>query len=144
MSDDRIVKIERRIAASPEDVFDAWITPAVLAKWWGPEGVTLGDCDLDVREGGKWRTVMCLSDGSEHVVTGVYRTIERPNRLVMSFAWEEDGVPGHETEVALTFAPAGDGTLLTLVHAGFETAERRDQHDGGWSSSLNDLERVFA
>ena len=32
--------LERLLPASPERVFDAWVNPGTLVKWWGPEGFT--------------------------------------------------------------------------------------------------------
>jgi uncharacterized protein YndB with AHSA1/START domain len=131
--------IERLLPATPERVFDAWVNPETLARWWGPEGFT------DLSEGGRWRTVMLSPEGQRHIVSGVYRKIDRPARLVFTWAWEdEDGSRGAESEVDLTFRPAGSGTQLHLVHRRFASAESRDSHRLGWQSSFNDLERLFA
>jgi len=45
---------------------------------------------IDVRPGGRWRTTMRLSNGSEHTVSGIYRTIEPPKRLVFTWGWDDD------------------------------------------------------
>src|SRR5260221_12772900 len=104
---ERTLVIERVFKASPERVFNAWTDPAVLVKWWGPIGFTTPEFEFDLRSGGKWRTVMRAPDGSTHPVSGVYREIRPPTRLVITWAWEEaDGRRGHENEVEVTFAPA--------------------------------------
>ncbi len=145
-SDDRpVLEMDRLIAASPERVFNAFLDPETLARWWGPEGHGAAEVSLDQREGGRWRTVIISPDGTRYPVSGIYRVIDRPNRLVMSWAWEnEDGSPGTDTEVELTFTAAGSGTHLKLAHRGLPTPEELASHRDGWSSSLNDLERLFA
>jgi uncharacterized protein YndB with AHSA1/START domain len=63
---------------------------------------------------------------------------------VLTWGWQqEDGSRGHETEVALTFQPVAGGTRMRLVQSLFVSKEQRDMHNRGWTSSLNDLERMF-
>jgi uncharacterized protein YndB with AHSA1/START domain len=141
---DRTLVIERVFKTSPEKVFKAWTDPAILVRWWGPEGFETPNCDLDVRPGGAWRSTMVSPDGKPHTVSGVYREISPPQRLVMTWGWENDGKRGHETEVELTFEPVATGTRMRLVQRVFETVESRNGHEEGWTSSFNDLERLFA
>jgi uncharacterized protein YndB with AHSA1/START domain len=141
---DRTLVIERVFKAPPEEVFKAWTDPAILVKWWGPEGFAAPDVAMDVREGGAWRTSMS-GPGGAHVVSGVYREIAPPHRLVTTWGWErEDGSRGHETVVEVTLEPAPEGTRLRLVQSLFLSAGQRDSHNMGWPSSFNDLDRVFA
>lgn len=143
--DEHKLVLERPLPAPPDRVFDAWVNPETLVKWWGPEGFSTPELSLDVSTHGKWRTVMRSPDGERHIVSGVYLAIDRPARLVFSWGWEnEDGSAGHESEVELTLRAAGSGTHLKLIHRRLEHTESRDNHRLGWDSSLNDLERVFA
>lgn len=135
--------VERMVKAPPADVFRAWTDPATLALWWGPEGVTTPDCQMDVWPGGAWRTRMAAPDG-DRIVSGIYREIVPPKRLVFTWGWQQqDGSRGHETEVTVTFQPVAGGTRMRLVQSLFLTEEHRDAHNMGWSSSFNDLERLF-
>ena len=140
-SDSYQLVLERLLPASPERVFDAWVNPETLVKWWGPEGFATPELSLDVSEEGNWRTA---PDGERFVVSGRYLTIDRPDRLKFSWAREDpDGNHGIESEVELTLRPAGTGTQLQLTHRKIDTADSRDSHRDGWQSSLNDLETLF-
>ncbi len=141
MSDDKILRMEREFAATPQQLFDAWTKADQLVRWWGPEGVTIPHHDLDIREGGDWITTMRHGDGSENTVSGVYRVIEAPKRLVFTWAWHNDGTRGHETELALDFEPVDGGTRMVLVQKTFQSADMCDKHAMGWTSSFNDLAR---
>ncbi len=110
-------------------------------RWWGPEGCTTPHHDLDLREGGAWITTMRHGDGSENTVSGVYRRIDPPKRLVFTWAWHVDGVRGHETEVALDFEPVDGGTRMILIQKTFQSPDLCDRHRAGWRSSFNDLAR---
>jgi uncharacterized protein YndB with AHSA1/START domain len=140
MSEDQVLRIERLIAASPERVFDLWTEPELLVAWWGPEGYDVPTHAIDVRPGGHWRTTMRSPEGKRVTVSGVYRTIDKPHRLVFTWAWDQDdGSRGHETEVTVTFESAPGGTRLKLVQQTFQDKTARDNHNKGWSSSFNCL-----
>jgi uncharacterized protein YndB with AHSA1/START domain len=52
------VVFERVFDAPRELVWKAWTTPEMLAKWWGPDNVTIPECEIDAREGGRIYIVM--------------------------------------------------------------------------------------
>lgn len=142
---DRVVEITRTLAAPIEAVFRAWTDPARLVQWWGPEGVTISFCEMDVREGGRWRTCMAMPDGSEIWVGGIYREIEAPNRLSFTWAWDqEDGSRGHETVVTIELAEKDGGTEMRLHQAEFQDAEVCRKHNEGWTSSFVCLDAQLA
>lgn len=144
----RTLRMQRDFKASPERLFDAFTDPKHVTGWWGPEGMTTPIVEMDLREGGKWRTTIVGSyEGGEegsYIASGVYKVIERPHRLVYSWGWVEDGQRGPDSTVDLTFTEIEGGTRLTIVHSVFETVEERDDHSGGWVSSLNCLEAYLA
>jgi uncharacterized protein YndB with AHSA1/START domain len=140
--DDTTLRLERIIAASPERLFALWTEPEELVKWWGPEGFTTPKHAIDVRPGGRWRTTMRRPDGTDHTVSGIYRAIEPPRRLVFTWGWDDDaGMRGHETEVTVTFEPVTGGTRMVLTQQAFADADSRDRHEHGWSSSFVCLAR---
>jgi uncharacterized protein YndB with AHSA1/START domain len=143
-NDELVLRLSRSFPAPRDRVFQAFISPARLVKWWGPKGFTVPACTLDVRAGGAWRTVMRSSEGKDHIVSGVYREITPPERLVLTWGWEEDGARGHETVVTIELFETPGGTRMELTHEGFETADSRNAHRDGWSSCLDCLEEALA
>jgi len=136
------LRMEREFKAPPERVFAAFTDPKQFAQWWGPEGMSCPVCEIDLRVGGRWRTCMRGTAG-EHWVSGVYREIAPPRRLAFTWAWEENGVRGHETVVELEFLPAGRNTKLVLNHRGFQTAESSGKHSHGWTSCFVCLDQFL-
>lgn len=68
-----------------------------------------------------------------------------PERLVFTWAWEKpEGKPGRETLVTVNFAEHGAKTKLTMQQAVFETVEDRNDHEGGWTESLDRLAKYVA
>jgi uncharacterized protein YndB with AHSA1/START domain len=52
------VAFERIYDASAETVWQAWTDPERLKQWWGPDNVTIPECEVDLRVGGKFYIVM--------------------------------------------------------------------------------------
>ena len=80
------VVINRTINAPRERVFEAWTNPAHLHWWWAvQEDFTVPIAEVDLRIGGSYRLGMQVPD-QEHpfVVTGVYREISPPEKLVFT------------------------------------------------------------
>jgi len=131
--------IERIFAAPIERVFQAWTDPEHLAKWWGPKNCTSEILHLDLRPGGRWETIINTGDCDVHHVGGEYVEISQPHRLVFTWAWVKDGVPGHQTQVSIDLETLGEKTRMVFRQDVFESMAMRDQHDGGWQSSLDCL-----
>jgi uncharacterized protein YndB with AHSA1/START domain len=142
-NDGLVLRLSRSFAAPRERVFRAFTAPAQLAKWWGPKGFTVPACTIDLRAGGAWHTVMRSPEGKDHVVSGVYREIVPPERLVFTWGWEEDGARGHETVVTIELHETPGGTRLELTHEGFETEDSRSRHSHGWSGCFDCLEQAL-
>ncbi len=45
-------QLQRTFDAPCDLVFRAWTQPEHLAKWWGPVGMTMLECDMALRPGG--------------------------------------------------------------------------------------------
>ncbi len=52
------VVLERVYDASSERVWQAWTDPEMLKQWWGPQNVTIPECEVDLKVGGKFYIVM--------------------------------------------------------------------------------------
>jgi uncharacterized protein YndB with AHSA1/START domain len=139
----RVVRIERTFEAPAETVFDAWTSPEVMRRWFHcRRDWETPQAEVDLRVGGEVLVVMRRPDGTEVEAHGVFRVIDRPHRLVMTWTFDDD--PSNEQLIELTFAESGGATTVTLVNSGILGDERRDAQHEGWDGCLNELERVLA
>jgi uncharacterized protein YndB with AHSA1/START domain len=141
------LRLQRTFHAPVEEVFDAWTSPEVLRRWWVADSTWRTPvAEVDLRAGGRYR--LSMEDpgaGAMHTVCGEYREVLRPQRLVYTWAWEEDGRLGHESTVTVEFSEDGESTTVSLVHSGLASPESRDSHRKGWEGCLASLQaRVFA
>jgi uncharacterized protein YndB with AHSA1/START domain len=141
---DRELVITRTFDAPRSLVFKVWTQPEHLVRWWGPRDFTTPSCKMDVHPGGAYRTCIRSPEGKDHWMRGVYREVVEPERLALTFAWEDEaGQPGHETLVTVTFADQDGKTRLTFRQAVFESVADRDAHQEGWSECLDRLARYL-
>jgi len=133
------LEITRKFDAPPERVFDAWLSKS-WGEWAGPRGMQGEVTLMEPKVGGRYRLVMHAPDGRSPAVSGVYREVVRPQRLVFTWKWEHGN---DETLVTLVFKAAGKGTELTVRHEGFTTAQDRDDHEKGWNGTCDRLAAVL-
>jgi uncharacterized protein YndB with AHSA1/START domain len=142
---ERKLVITRILDAPRELVWKAWTAREHVLKWLGPRQFTALDFELDPRPGGAWHSRMRGPDGAEYSNGGTVREAEEPKRLVFTFAWdEEDGTPGREMEITITFDERDGKTEMTFQQAEFESVEDRDGHRVGWSESFDKLAEYLA
>jgi uncharacterized protein YndB with AHSA1/START domain len=142
---ERELVITRVFDAPRALVFKVWTDPLHLMRWWGPRDHPATQMRADLRPGGAWRGCLTAVAGGQALWHGgVFREIAPPERLVFTFAWEEDGERGLETLVTVTFAEEGGRTRMTMRQTPFRSVEERDGHRGGWTSAFDRLEDYLA
>lgn len=123
MPSDREVLVTRVVDAPRALVFDAWTHPRHVPNWMtGPAGWTMPVCEIDLRPGGTWRFVWRREDGSEMAMSGSYREVSPPDRLVTTESW---GEPWPETVNTLILTEQAGRTTMSLTIL-YPSKEARD------------------
>ena len=129
--------IERsiRTTADPDTAWRTITEPDLIVSWF-TDASPLGPVGSAYR--------IDFGDGS--IVTGTVLALEPGRRFAHTWSW--DGAdPGDVTRVEWSVTPLPDGgSLVRLVHDGWETAgggSARDDHDGYWAGYLDDLGDVL-
>ncbi len=143
-SETLVLEIARRFKAPREAVFRAWTDPDAFAQWMGPEGVQARDVEIDLRPGGRYSLVMDGAEGGVYPLSGTYKEIKAPERLVFTFVWGHGDLKDLEMLITLTFTEVTGGTLMTLVQERIPTETARQSHNEGWTGSFNRLEKFLA
>ena len=138
---DLAVNITKTIQAPIEQVFDAWLDPALLAKFILPmPGMPEPEVENSAQTGGRFKIIMQVGD-EKIPHTGEYLELIRPDKLV--FTWESP-CSVEDSQVTLNFKALGDNnTQIELTHIRFIDEETRQDHQGGWSNILDALNNTL-
>jgi uncharacterized protein YndB with AHSA1/START domain len=143
-SDELMLAMERVLPAPPPVVFAAISDANELVKWWGPDGFTTPSLKFQARVGEGYRIEMQPPEGDPFYLTGEFREVDPPARLVYTFVWEPPDPDDVETLVALSFRDLGGSTEVTFTQGPFKTEARRALHRDGWTDSFDKLERLIS
>jgi len=142
-SDGSLLRITRVLPAPRTDTYRAMTNPGELTKWWGPRGFTIPSIDFDPRVGGTYRIAMQPPDGDLFHLSGEFWEVDPPARLAFTFRWEPPDPDDRETVATLSLEEQGSETEVLLVQGNFQTEERREIHEGGWTDSFDRLAELL-
>jgi uncharacterized protein YndB with AHSA1/START domain len=131
--------LRRTIIAPPELVFQAWTEADELKHWWGPEGYSTPDARIDLRVGGSYRLTMVGPMGNTFYLSGSYRTVQPPHKLVYTWSWEGTSMDGPETLVTVEFRDRGGVTEVVVSHELPPGQALHADHVKVWEGSLDRL-----
>ncbi len=150
----RDLVLERVVDVPRELVWRAWTVPEHVKRWFTPLPWTTVECEIDLRPGGIFRTVMRSPEGQDFPNLGCYLEIVKKNgwsgrprsrpAIGPPSLWPASdpcGV-GFLTAV-ITLESAGKGTKYTALamhgdEEGRKNHERLGFHDG-WGTALDQL-----
>lgn len=118
---DREVQWMRVFDAPRRLVFDAWTNPKHIPNWMlGPEGWTMPVCEVDLRPGGAWLFVWRKADGSEMAMSGTYKEVVPPEKVVHTEKWGDEW-PETINTVLLTETGGQTTVTQTVLYPSKET-----------------------
>jgi uncharacterized protein YndB with AHSA1/START domain len=144
---DTAFEVRRRFDAPARLLFRASTEPELIKRWWGFPGAEWQVCEVDLREGGRWRYAV-IYRGEEVAFHGTYQQIEAPGRIVTTEVYE--GAPGagpdseDGTLNSMTLTEEAGVTLMTVL-VEYHTQERREamfasDMEAGMQVSYNRME----
>ncbi len=136
----RTLTLEKMFDAPLNIVWESWIKPEHIVKWWAPQGIKIKVIEHNFMVGGKWKYAMPMPDGSDFISEGTYKEIIKMKKITTS----ADFKPMTENvELQAFFEAQGDKTkfIFSVIH---ETeAYCKQQEDmgfyNGWGSAFDRL-----
>jgi len=143
-ADGRTFAFERTLPAAPGAVWRHWVDADLLASWWAPPSMTVTDCVLEPRAGGRAVLEYRDADGRRYRSDGRVHAAEEREHLAFDLAVRDAAGAvsfiGHY-DLALTAVP--DGTRLRLGLRITETAVAAVPYiagiETGWGQVLDNL-----
>ncbi len=145
------LKLERVIDVPREKVWKAWTVPEHLKHWFTPAPWQTVECEIDLKPGGLFRTVMRSPEGKEYPGAGCYLEVVENEKLVWTDALHAGFRPaeapndcfGKFFTAMLLLEPKGSGTKYTAfaLHSDEDARQKHEDqgfHDG-WGKALDQL-----
>jgi uncharacterized protein YndB with AHSA1/START domain len=119
----KTVEFERTYNAPAGKVWQAWTDPEQLKQWWGPDNVTIPECEIDLKVGGRIYIVMQATEamgeyaGTRWPMEAQITQLEPNQKLVYEAkAWTEGDEEGTtiETVQELNMAEENGKTKMNL------------------------------
>lgn len=137
--------LERIVDVPRELVWRAWTVPEHLKLWFCPVPWMVTECEIDLRPGGVFKTIMRGPEGQEMPNVGTYLEVVPNERLV----WTDALLPGYRPSEnpfmtgIITLEPHGQGTRY-IAMARHKDEATRAQHEemgfhDGWGAALDQL-----
>ncbi len=145
------LEITRVLRVPRTRLYEAWTTPEIMKKWFGPATMYCPNAELDVREGGAYcidihpdpqaAPATTESAGRQSTATGHYTRVV-PNEL-LQFTWVPSWMPGEESLVPVSLRDVDGGTEITIRHERY-TDGGQEGYRKGWTACLDKLSTLFA
>lgn len=142
------LELVRDVPVTPEAVFAAWTDPESVKQWFAPRPYSVSHCEIDLRPGGGFRTVMNDPDGKQMAdSTGCYLDMVPNERLVWTTALTtgyrpQEGFMPFTAILELRPNSSGGCTYRAIaIHqdsAGLKQHEEMGFHDG-WGTVVDQL-----
>jgi uncharacterized protein YndB with AHSA1/START domain len=142
--------LERVLDVPPALVWAAWTRREHLVKWYATPPWTTVECEIDLRPGGAFRTLMRSPDGAMFPNEACYVEVVPERRLVWTDVLEPDFRPtrlearmGFRFTIHLGLEPQGSGTKCTVVvmHSDAKSRAKLEAMDfrSGWNKGFDRL-----
>jgi uncharacterized protein YndB with AHSA1/START domain len=115
--------LERVVDVPKELVWRAWTEPEHLKKWFTPVPWQTVDCEIDLRPGGIFRTVMRSPEGQEFPNVGCYLEVVKNERLSWTNALEAGFRPAGSAP-----DPATCGAIIFTAVISLEAQGKRTKY----------------
>jgi uncharacterized protein YndB with AHSA1/START domain len=97
-------------------VFAAFTDPALLRQWMSAAGRSLAECEVDLRDGGRYRYVFRTSSGKSFVMYGTFREVVPGKRVVHTESYEGYDWPPLVTAMDLEEKAGGTELVITIQY----------------------------
>jgi len=128
----KTITVERIVPATPERVYQAWLSPDDLREWYSAsDGWSIPYAEVDARVGGRFKIGFQSPNATEKFdFTGTYTELVPSQKI----AYTTDD---HRL-VTVTLEPIGDATKVVEIFE-METINSEEQQRVGWTAQVDHL-----
>jgi uncharacterized protein YndB with AHSA1/START domain/DNA-binding transcriptional ArsR family regulator len=145
----RVMSLSRNLPTSAPVLWGYWTSALLVREWLAPEHFTVAECEVDAVTGGRLHIVMQEGDGTRHVASGRFVSLDAPRALSFELAARgPDGAPLLAATYEVVLDERAGGTDLSLdARITSSTSAAPPAVAGmrlGWEQCLAKLARAIA
>jgi uncharacterized protein YndB with AHSA1/START domain len=141
------VLITRDFEAPIQLVFDVLTKEEHVRKTFAPFGEDVKVCDIDLRVGGNYHSVMVTPDGTEMSFRGTFLEVDPPHRTVQTWLYEGWGPEAEAVETMDLHETDGVTTMTWKLafrnQAGRDHMTKYDGIEAGYDNVANYLQSLL-
>lgn len=149
----RVDSASRVINASSKDIYNSFINPDAFSLWLPPQGMSAKIETFDVCEGGVYKMSLTykVADSEKgktsrdtDVFQGTFLKLVEDTKIVMSVIFDSED-PAFSNEMIQTWylETVSEGTRVTIICENVPKGIRKEDHDIGLNSTLENLARFI-
>lgn len=151
------VTLTRTYSAPLERVWKAWTDPTELKAWWGPDNVSIPECEVDLRVGGTFHIVMEAGEamgpykGTKWPMLAEFTVVEPMSKLSYTAqAWtegmKEETTIDQTTEILFSEVDGKTTVEVTaaILKTGPKAAMAAEGMEMGFTQQLQKLDAYLA
>ena len=133
--------LNRVFNCSVEALFQWMVDPVLLAQWFGPKHLAVGQIENVLEEGGPYRIELRKVNENSFFIEGEYLKIKKPHQLVFSYHYRGLKNPPPDSIVEISLLPLGDKqTKLSLIQRFSSVPLDLDTRTQAWEYMFSILE----
>ncbi len=150
------IEFKRTYDAPIATVWQAWTDPEMIKAWWGPDNVSIPECALDLRVGGRIYIVMEAGEamgpykGTRWPMEGKFTVVETNSKLSYAVkAWTKGQETTTEIDQVTELSLADDNGKTTLKlkatinKTGSDAKMAVEGMQGGFTQQLAKLDKFL-
>lgn len=137
------IRLEREFGVTPERLFDFVTKRASVLEWFGYEGMTFPNDEMDFSRTGPWFVEMLSKEGNRMKLSGHVTLVDWPKTVGFTWGWHSpEDKRGPESHVMFTIMETAGGAKLIIDHRELPEAEA-EGHTRGWTYALGSMSRIL-
>lgn len=134
-----MVRLERQFSHPAARVFNAFLEPETLPKWYGPRFATVGATVVEPVVGGRFDVELLSDRFGSMWVKGHFKEIKPYDRLVFTFIFDPDPSDAGDSVVTVEFKEQQGQTQVVLLQVLGRPIDPRGRTEG-WTDIFDKLD----
>ncbi|MBP6638673.1 MAG: SRPBCC domain-containing protein [Bacteroidia bacterium] len=142
MGERSMVRCQKTFNHPVNKVFEAFLDPTLLCKWYGPRFAYVGELFVEPIVGGRFDIELISEKFGSLWTRGFFKEIQPNRKLVYTFIFDPDLTLAGDSVVTVDFVEGDHGTEVTVLQV-LEKVIDPTGRTQGWKDLLDKLDELL-